>query len=65
MGMKLDNIESATDLKAAMVRLNIKRVKVAVHDLDGVMRGKYMAVDKFLSSLDSGFAFCNVVFGWD
>lgn len=63
--MKLDNIETAADLKEAIAKLGIIRVKVAVFDLDGVMRGKYMAIDKFLSSLDTGFAFCNVIFGWD
>jgi glutamine synthetase len=40
-------------------------VKVAVADIDGVLRGKYMARDKFLSSLDDGFGFCDVVLGWD
>jgi glutamine synthetase len=41
------------------------RVKVAVSDIDGVLRGKYMHKDKFLASAESGFGFCNVVFGWD
>jgi glutamine synthetase len=41
------------------------RVKVAVSDIDGVLRGKYMHKDKFLSAVESGFGFCNVVFGWD
>ncbi|MBT3585797.1 MAG: glutamine synthetase [Halobacteriovoraceae bacterium] len=42
-----------------------KKVKVAVTDIDGILRGKVMHVDKFLSSLEGGFGFCNVVFGWD
>lgn len=41
------------------------KVKVAVTDIDGVLRGKYMHIDKFLSSVDSGFGFCSVVLGWD
>ncbi len=41
------------------------KVRVAVSDIDGIMRGKLMHRDKFLSSLDSGFGFCDVVFGWD
>ncbi|AZQ61490.1 glutamine synthetase [Flammeovirga pectinis] len=41
------------------------KVKVAIVDIDGVLRGKYMHIDKFISSLDSGFGFCDVVFGWD
>jgi glutamine synthetase len=42
-----------------------KRVKVAVTDLDGILRGKYLHMDKFLSATESGFGFCNVVLGWD
>ena len=41
------------------------RVKVAVADIDGVLRGKYIATDKFLSIAESNFGFCDVVFGWD
>ena len=41
------------------------RVKVAVSDIDGVLRGKYLHKEKFLGALESGFGFCNVVFGWD
>ena len=29
------------------------------------MRGKYLSREKFLSALDSGSAFCDVVLGWD
>ncbi len=39
--------------------------KVAVSDIDGVLRGKYMHRDKLISSLESGFGFCDVVLGWD
>ena len=41
------------------------KVKVAVTDIDGVLRGKYLHQDKFASAADGGFGFCNVVFGWD
>lgn len=41
------------------------KVKIAITDLDGVLRGKYIHLDKFASGLDSGVGFCNVVFGWD
>ena len=40
-------------------------VKVAVADVDGVLRGKYLATEKFLASVEDGFGFCDVVFGWD
>ncbi len=41
------------------------KVKLAIVDMDGVLRGKMMSREKFLSSLDSGFGFCDVIFGWD
>ena len=40
-------------------------VKLAIVDIDGVMAGKYVSMDKFRSALDGGFGFCDVVFGWD
>ena len=42
-----------------------KKVKVAATDIDGILRGKYLHIDKFKSVLSRGFGFCNVVFGWD
>jgi glutamine synthetase len=41
------------------------KVKIAVTDIDGILRGKYLHLDKFTSALESGLGFCNVVFGWD
>ncbi|MCB0366566.1 MAG: glutamine synthetase [Bdellovibrionaceae bacterium] len=41
------------------------KVKVAVTDIDGILRGKYIHKDKFFSAVEGGFGFCNVVFGWD
>jgi len=41
------------------------KVKVAITDIDGILRGKYLHKEKFLSALESGFGFCDVVFGWD
>jgi len=43
----------------------IKRVKLALTDIDGVMRGKYLSLDKFASVAKSGGAFCDCVLGWD
>ena len=42
-----------------------QKVKVGIVDIDGVLRGKYMHKDKFLSAAEGGFGFCDVVFGWD
>ncbi len=40
-------------------------VKVAVCDIDGILRGKYIRADKFLQIQESGFGFCGVIFDWD
>jgi glutamine synthetase len=41
------------------------KVKIAVTDIDGVLRGKYISVEKFLSFSESETSFCDVIFGWD
>jgi glutamine synthetase len=41
------------------------KVKVAVTDIDGILRGKTIRRDKFFAILDKGFGFCDVVLGWD
>ncbi len=58
-------IKTAEDAARIINEREIKHVKVGLFDLDGVMRGKYMSRDKFLSSLHDGLAFCDVVLGWD
>ncbi|MFI4925037.1 MAG: glutamine synthetase, partial [Vicinamibacteria bacterium] len=40
-------------------------VKVAVSDIDGILRGKLLHKDKFVSAVEGGFGFCDVVYGWD
>jgi glutamine synthetase len=40
------------------------KVKVAVSDIDGILRGKFLHIDKFRSVAESNFGFCNVIFGW-
>jgi len=45
------------------------RIKVAIADVDGILRGKYIDKEKLFSVLapppGGGFGFCDVVFGWD
>ena len=53
------------EIKLALQQQGVEYVKVAITDLDGVLRGKYMHVDKFLKSIKSGYGFCDVIFGWD
>jgi glutamine synthetase len=42
-----------------------EKVKLAVTDIDGILRGKVISYDKFKSIVEKGFGFCDVVFGWD
>ncbi|GAA6021311.1 hypothetical protein JCM10207_002693 [Rhodosporidiobolus poonsookiae] len=41
------------------------KIQVAGVDVDGVLRGKIMQKEKFLSAAKTGFGFCSVIFGWD
>jgi glutamine synthetase len=41
------------------------KVKIAFTDIDGVLRGKYISAEKFVSVVKSGAGFCDVIFGWD
>ncbi len=41
------------------------KVKIAVTDIDGILRGKYISTEKFLSVISSHTGFCDVIFGWD
>ncbi|UQA56639.1 glutamine synthetase family protein [Polyangium aurulentum] len=43
----------------------IQRAKIGGFDVDGVLRGKYVSLEKLRSALKSGFGFCDVIFGWD
>ena len=54
---------------AAIRKSGASKVKVAVSDIDGVLRGKYLHIGKFEGAAEQGpgggFGFCDVVFGWD
>jgi glutamine synthetase len=63
--MDVPTIKSAADAASYVGSRDLPFVKVGLTDTDGVMRGKYMARDKFESALEKGFGFCDVVLGWD
>ena len=43
----------------------VGQVKIALADIDGVHRGKYVSLEKFQSLMEKGGGFCDCVFGWD
>ena len=43
----------------------MSRIKLGLTDLDGVIRGKYVSLDKFAGLMAKGGGFCDCVFGWD
>jgi glutamine synthetase len=43
----------------------LRKVKIAFTDIDGILRGKYISTEKFLSVVENGIGFCDVIFGWD
>ncbi len=63
--MKARDVKTTEDAKKIVAERDLDYVKVAVTDMDGILRGKYMQRDKFLSALGGGFGFCDVVLGWD
>jgi glutamine synthetase len=63
--MEPRQVRTTDDARAIVEERGLDHVKVGVFDVDGVMRGKYMSRKKFLSALDGGFGFCDVVLGWD
>ena len=63
--MEPRQVRSADDARALVAERGVDHVKVGVFDVDGILRGKYISREKFLSALDGGFGFCDVVLGWD
>jgi glutamine synthetase len=41
------------------------KVKIAFPDIDGILRGKYVSTEKFLTIAGNQTGFCDVIFGWD
>lgn len=59
------DIQTPSQAKELIQSLKPSHIKVGIFDIDGILRGKYMSREKFLSALDKGFGFCDVVLGWD
>ncbi len=61
----MPNKLSLPELLKQLAGEQTEKVKIAITDIDGVLRGKVMSFDKFVSIVEKGFGFCDVVFGWD
>jgi glutamine synthetase len=57
--------EQKVELSEFLSSHGIEHVKIGVFDGDGILRGKYLSRDKFLSGLDKDLGFCDVILGWD
>lgn len=53
------------EILAKIKEENYTKIKFAVADIDGILRGKYIHKDKFFDAVDNGLGFCDVIFGWD
>ena len=53
------------DVLKKLIDSGHSKVKLGVTDLDGVLLGKIINMEKFKSVVKGGFGFCNVIFGWD
>jgi glutamine synthetase len=52
-------------LREEFKKHGIRKVKLGGFDIDGVLRGKYVSLDKFWGVAEGGLGFCDVIFGWD
>jgi glutamine synthetase len=57
--------QNAAEARAFVESNAVPAVKLGFTDVDGILRGKYVSREKFLSALEKGFGFCDVVVGWD
>jgi glutamine synthetase len=61
----MQNKPSIPEILQRLANLDTQKVKLAVVDIDGVLRGKVISFEKFKSVAEKSFGFCDVVFGWD
>ncbi|MSP24221.1 MAG: glutamine synthetase, partial [Myxococcales bacterium] len=57
--------EGQAALMQQLEEQGVKHVKIGGFDVDGVLRGKYVSMEKLRAALAGGFGFCDVIFGWD
>lgn len=63
--MQPQDVKTIDDCKKIIAHLKPNSIQVGAFDLNGILRGKYLSVSKFLGALDKGFGMCNVCLGAD
>ena len=58
-------MSNANELIARYEQEGITRIKLGFTDIDGVMRGKYISLEKFRNIAQGTSGFCDCVLGWD
>jgi len=61
----MNNQPPGSDILQLLAKQHTEKVKIAVTDIDGILRGKVISFEKFKGIIEKGFGFCDVVFGWD
>ena len=61
----MHNNLSFKEISRLLADSGANKVKLAVSDIDGILRGKFISMDKFRAVAEKGFGFCDVIFGWD
>ncbi|MDH3640759.1 MAG: glutamine synthetase family protein [Gammaproteobacteria bacterium] len=60
-----DGAEQLEQRLARYRERGVAHIKLGLTDIDGVIRGKYVSLDKFIGVMGKGGGFCDCVFGWD
>ncbi|MEQ8525809.1 glutamine synthetase family protein [Gracilimonas sp.] len=58
-------MKNTSEILESLKASDIQKVKLAITDIDGILRGKLISKDKFFKTVNDKLGFCNVVFGWD
>ncbi len=62
---RLEVKDGLDELRHWFEQKGVTKAKVGGFDIDGVLRGKYVSLEKFFSAAKGGLGFCDVIFGWD
>ena len=57
--------KTAPDLVKKLKERGVRWIKLGIADIDGVLRGKYLSLEKVESIAAAAGGFCDCIFGWD